>query len=110
MPSKIGKALGSPVMAADEVMIEHCGTMQGLSTDRITYRNDFGNEMEVSCMTNAKKAKTQMLAGEYNGEKVREETPKATNSVNHWSFCLAADASQAEPIEEAPKYDGEQMI
>ena len=28
--------------------------------------------MEVSCMSAATKHKTQMLAGEYNGEKVRE--------------------------------------
>lgn len=72
--------------------------MQALSTDRITYRNDFGNEMEVSCMTNSKKAKTQMLAGEYNGEIVREEKPKAVNANNYWTFELATDPSQATPI------------
>ena len=71
-PSKVGKSLGDAVHANDELCLEHCGTVQNLSTDRIPYVNDFGNEMEVSCMTNAKKGKTQMLAGEYNGEMVRE--------------------------------------
>ena len=52
--------------------LEHCATTQLLSNDRIPYRNDFGNEMEVSCMSAATKHKTQMLAGEYNGERVRE--------------------------------------
>jgi hypothetical protein len=63
---------GQPVLATDAVMLEHCATTQLLSNDRIPYRNDFGNEMEVSCMSAATKHKTQMLAGEYNGERVRE--------------------------------------
>ena len=91
-------------------MLEHAGTSQLLSSDKIQYRNDFGNECEVSCMTNATKSKTQMLAGEYNGEKVREEQHKFVSPNNHWTIEMAQDASEAEPIEDAPKYDGEQMI
>ena len=64
--------IGQPVLATDELIFEHCATSQLLSNDRIPYRNDFGNEMEVSCMGASTKHKTQMLAGEYNGERVRE--------------------------------------
>ena len=51
-----------------------------------------------------------MLAGEYNGEKVREDNAKAVSDTNYWSFELAAEPSAAEPLEEAPRYDGAQMI
>ena len=75
---------GQPVIATDQVMFEHCATTQLLSNDRIPYRNDFGNEMEVSCMSAATKHKTQMLAGEYNGERVRENDNKGVTGKNHW--------------------------
>jgi hypothetical protein len=75
---------GQPVIATDSVMFEHCATTQLLSNDRIPYRNDFGNEMEVSCMSAATKHKTQMLAGEYNGERVRENDNKGVTGKNHW--------------------------
>lgn len=69
-------AAGQPVVASQEIVLEHCATVQNLSSDRIAYRNDFGNEMEVSCMSAACKNKTQMLASEYNGDRVRENEPK----------------------------------
>ena len=103
-------AKGQPVQVTKGVMLEHAGTQQMLSSDKIGYRNDFGNEWEVSCMSSATKSKTQMLAGEYNGEKVREEQNKAVTPTNLWSIELAQDPSEAEPIEDAPKYDGAQMI
>lgn len=53
-----GKASGAPVCAGEPLRLEHCGTMQSLSTDNITYRNDFGNEMEVSCLNNSTNSKT----------------------------------------------------
>ena len=53
-----GAKQGQPVLAADKVSFEHCATTQLLSNDRIPYRNDFGNEMEVSCMSAATKHKT----------------------------------------------------
>ena len=91
-------------------MLEHAGTSQMLSSDKITYRNDFGNEWEVSCMSSSTKSKTQMLAGEYNGEKVREEQHKAVSPTNFWMIEIAKDPSEAEPIDDAPKYDGAQMV
>lgn len=105
-----GKPAGTPVHCTDVVKLEHCGTMQALSTDNIPYRNDFGNEFEVSCANAASRNKTQILAGEFNGERVREENHKAVNPTNFWTICLASSPAEAEPIEEAPKYDANQMI
>ncbi len=87
---------GQPVQTEKGIMLEHAGTLQLLSSDKIQYRNDFGNEWEVSCMSNSTKSKTQMLAGEYNGEKVREEQHKAVSSKNYWTIEMASDPSEAE--------------
>ena len=105
-----GAAQGQPVLASDAIMLEHCATTQCLSNDRIPYRNDFGNELEVSCMSAATKHKTQMLAGEYNGERVRESQIKAVNPRNHWQIILSEDAAGAEPVAPPQRYDGTQMI
>lgn len=51
-----------------------------------------------------------MLAGEYNGEKVREDNPKSVSPTNYWTIELATEPSAAEPIAEAPRYDGAQML
>ena len=101
---------GQPVQTDKGILLEHAGTLQLLSSDKIQYRNDFGNEWEVSCLSNSTKNKTQMLAGEYNGEKVREEQHKFVSPKNHWNIEMASDPSEAEQIEEAPKYDGAQMV
>lgn len=90
--------------------MEHCATSQNLSSDRINYRNDFGNEMEVSCMSAATKHKTQMLANEYNGDRVRENELKKCAPQNFWTIELAKDEAQAAPVEAPPRYDGAQMI
>ena len=91
-------------------MLEHCATTQLLSNDRIPYRNDFGNEMEVSCMSAASKHKTQMLANEYNGDRVRENDHKAVKQQNYWMICLSEDPAAATPVEPAARYDGAQMV
>jgi hypothetical protein len=65
------------VYASDQIIFEHVATNQYLSNDKIAYRNDFGNEMEVSAMNVAtQKHKTQILAGETTGFMVRENTHK----------------------------------
>ena len=61
-------------------------------------------------MSAATKSKTQMLAGEYNGEKVREDQHKAVDAKNFWRVELAADPSAAEPVAEPPRYEGAQMM
>jgi hypothetical protein len=64
------------VKAGVHVVLEHCGTSQNLSNDKIPYRNDFGDELEVSAKTMATMRKAQMLEKEKTGEKVREGTSK----------------------------------
>ena len=97
-------------MANERILFAHLATNQFLSNDNICYRNDFGNETEVSSWSAATKSKTQMLAGEYNGEKVREDNVKAVAPTNYWTIELASEPSAAEPIAEAPRYDGAQMM
>jgi len=66
--------------------------------------------MEVSCKTAASKNKTQMLAGEYNGDRVRENEHKAVDEKNFWTIELSSDPAGAAPVEAPPRYDGAQMI
>ena len=51
-----------------------------------------------------------MLAGEYNGERVRENDNKAVSGKNYWNICLSDDPAAAQPVEAAPRYEGAQMI
>ena len=66
--------------------------------------------MEVSCKTAATKNKTQMLAGEYNGDRVRENENKAVDEKNFWTIELSSDPVGAAPVEAPPRYEGAQMI
>ena len=101
---------GQQVRAGDPIILQHSATVQYLSTDKIAYNKEFGNEMEVSAMCASTKAKTQMLAGEYNGDKVREDVVKNVANTNIWTIELSAEPSGAEPVVEAPKYEGAQMM
>ena len=51
-----------------------------------------------------------MLAGEYNGERVRENDHKGVSSKNFWTIELSEDPAGAQPVEAPPRYDGAQMI
>lgn len=101
---------GQPVLASEPIMLEHAATNQSLSNDRITYRNDFGNELEVSAMSQATKHKTQMLSNESQGSKVRENTHKAVSNQNHWEFQLAASLADAEPKDPPAQYTGAEIV
>lgn len=87
---------GEPVCATDSVILEHVATANYLANDKIAYQNTFGAEMEVSCMAQSTKAKTQILLNESQGTQVRENTHKCVPVQNLWHFCLASEASQAE--------------
>jgi len=102
--------LGEVVLQGDDFVLEHCGTCNCLSNEKIAYRNDFGNEWEVSAKTSCTKAKTQLLAGEYNGERTLETTNKGINKNNYWSFVLASDPAAATVPTPAPKYDPTTLI
>lgn len=49
---------GRQVNAADELIFEHVATSNYLSNDHIKYQNEFGTELEVSCLAQATKHKT----------------------------------------------------
>lgn len=74
MPTPGNGYYNDVVKAGVPVILEHCSTQQYLSNDKIPYKNDFGNELEVSAKTLATKNKTQILAREKIGEITREST------------------------------------
>ena len=51
-----------------------------------------------------------MLAGEYNGDRVRENDNKGVDDKNYWTIELSSDPIAAAPVEAPPRYDGAQMI
>lgn len=59
--------INEPVNAKDDIILEHVATSNFLSNDQITYQNEFGAELEVSCMAAATKHKTQVLLNESQG-------------------------------------------
>lgn len=60
-----GSALiGEPVQANTELLVEHCGTCELLSSDFIPYTNAFGTEFEVSAKKSSVLNKAQSLANE----------------------------------------------
>jgi len=75
---------GECVNAKDSVILEHVATSNYLSNDRIPYQNEFGQELEVSCMAAATKHKTQVLLNESQGTQVRENVHKYTSEQNVW--------------------------
>lgn len=87
---------GACVKACDDVILEHVATSNYLSNDRINYQNEFGTELEVSCMAAATKHKTQILLNESQGTQVRENVHKNTACQNLWQFCMASCPEQAE--------------
>ena len=60
-PSQRVPTVGQPVKANEEVIIEHCATAQFLSSDKIKYVNEFGQEYEVSVSSQTSNNKTQAL-------------------------------------------------
>jgi len=111
MPTPGNGYYNEPVRADVPLIFEHCQTQQYLSNDHITYRNDFGNELEVSAKALATNSKTQILIGEQTGMKTRESCPKAVPEQNHWTFVLADSPAAAEVQQEAePRYSADKMI
>ena len=78
--------------ASDQVILEHVATSNYLSNDNIKYQNEFGTELEVSCLSAATKAKTQILLNESQGTQVRENVHKNVAHQNFWKCCMAASA------------------
>ena len=98
------------VKAGVPVILEHCATVQNLSNDHITYRNDFGNELEVSCKSFATPKKTQILEGEQKGILTREGTFKDIGTQNHWTFVLSSEPQMAAQEVNKLRYSGKKMV
>jgi hypothetical protein len=92
------------------IVLEHCGTQQNLSNDRIAYKNDFGDEFEVSAKAKVTMKKTQMCEKERIGETVRENTSKDITSHNYWTFELATDANFTPEEASKMKYSGIKLV
>jgi hypothetical protein len=101
---------GELVKSGVPVVFEHCGTQQNLSNDRIPYRNDFGDEIEVSAKANATLRKTQMCEKERTGIKVREETFKEITNQNHWTLELASEPTFTPEEASKVQYSGKKLV
>lgn len=91
--------LGSPVIANDPVLIEHCATSHYLASDKINYINDFGQEYEVCVNSYSTNNKSQSLNLEKIGKITRDQPTKLQYDQNSWIIVTAPDASYAEPIQ-----------
>jgi hypothetical protein len=110
MPTPGNGYFNEIVKAGVPVMLQHCGTQENLASDHILYRNDFGNELEVSakCLQD-KKGKIMMLSREKVGEIVRENTQKDLGKQNYWSFQLAESATTLEDDHKVV-YSGRKLV
>ena len=110
LPSPGNGYYNEVVKAGVPVILEHCATVQNLSNDHIPYRNDFGNELEVSCKSHATAKKTQILANESKGVQTREGCLKEVGTQNYWTFVLSSEPQMA-PAEVAKlRYSGKKMV
>lgn len=103
-------SLGQPVKAGEPILIEHCGTGQFLSSDKIPYGNDFGVEYEVSVCSQTTNNKSQALQLEKIGKLTVDQPTKHQLESNTWSIQTAADPSLAEPLPEPPKRTTQDLI
>jgi hypothetical protein len=94
--------LGQPVPANQEVIIEHCATAQFLSSDKISYGNDFCVEYDVSVCSQVTTNKSQALALEKIGKLTVDQPTKHGLEQNTWTIFTASDPSLSEPVAHAP--------
>ena len=97
-------SMGQPVPANEGLIIEHCATAAFLSSDNISYCNEFGKEYEVSVCSQTTNNKTQALSLEKVGKLTVDQPTKHQFDQNIWSILTAADPSLAEPVKAAVKY------
>jgi len=94
-----------------ELQIEHCATIELLSSDFIKYGNQFGAEFEVSSKRHNVMRKPQQLDNERVGKKVIDLTMKPVNDCNIWQIITATDPAAARPVEvEQVSYDAATLM
>ena len=91
---------GTPLIANSDILIKHNQTGQWLSSDNINYRNDFGNEFEVSCHSYLNARKTQQLGSEKVG-KITGDIPTRLQGIqNVWRVFTSDSPDAAEEKDE----------
>ncbi|KAK9828612.1 hypothetical protein WJX72_001036 [[Myrmecia] bisecta] len=79
---------GLPVLAGVPVLLQHCATNQDLCLEGVTFRNDLGEEHEVSGHTAHSNSKRDVCV-HANAGKVRGQLEKMEQPANHWLFIGA---------------------
>mmetsp|Transcript_96972 Transcript_96972/g.274284 ORF Transcript_96972/g.274284 Transcript_96972/m.274284 type:complete len:302 (-) Transcript_96972:153-1058(-) len=87
---------GEEVPAGRPVLIRHVQTGTYLASDKIPYKNMFGQECEVHCHSHVPLSKGGVLAGEAKGE--TENSIKPMGLPNTWTIVTSTDgAAQGGP-------------
>jgi len=76
--------IGEPVQPNTELLIDHCNTREYLSSELLSYGNDFGTEFEVSAKKQVFLHKGQQLFGENKGLRTIENSDKKVADKNTW--------------------------
>ena len=99
-----------PVPVNEPIVIEHCATAHYLASDAFEYKNDFGNELEVSVHSYATLNKSQALALEKTGKLTRDLPTKFQNDQNIWCFLSSNDPSTDYKVVEPGKMTHEDLV
>lgn len=102
-PSKRFEMEGQPVPANAEILLVHAATKNALSSDKIIYHNDFGQEYEVCCKTSMSIGKKQGLYAEMLGKTTSDIPLRKEGSVNWFAFLTAATPDVAPPQSAGPQ-------
>ena len=87
---------GEPIMAGEDIILQHCATKDLLSSDtKYNSVTDFGVEYEISCQSNSVHGKISVLGGEFSGKRTAETNVKPEMSQNVFAFVTASDPEAA---------------
>jgi len=87
---------GEPVVAGEEIILQHCATKELLSSDtKYNSVTDFGVEFEISCHTNTVHGKISVLGGEFSGQRTSQTNVKPEMNQNIFAFVTSDDPSLA---------------
>lgn len=101
---------GDKVPANEAVLIKHSNTNHFLASDNVKYKNQYGDEFEVSVKSYAQTKKTQNLALEKTGNLTSDVPTKYQEDQNIWMICTAPDPSYAVELEGDEEYTFEDLL
>ncbi len=101
---------GEKVPANEPVLIKHSNTNHYLASDLVKYKNQYGDEYEVSVKSYAQTKKTQNLALEKTGMLTSDVPTKYQEDQNIWMICTAPDPSYAVALEGEEEYTFEDLM